>query len=603
MALRVWLPLNGNINNQGLSNCTVTNNGATINNGGKIGKTYLFDANDDYISIDSADMRNIFKGGSNPFTIAFWIYNTKTTGSRAVPFGDYGLTGTVGFNLEINSSAGNWNNDIRFYWNGNPDYRASGTALTTNAWVHLAIVYDGTKLDFYRNGILVNTRTGTLAAMNKTSGAFYLGRDSRTGGTAFGGCLNDFRVYDEALSLKQIKELSKGLVAHYKLDTARTLNNLKRNANYAPYNNFSSAGATCTVVKTGEKFNGADVWRMTYTPVESNLSHVHTTLHGHGVYTASATYKANTKYCYWTLCKLISHPDTIVGGTASNIGGWTEIPMEKYNKDWYIVGQYRSGAITADKSDSIFTSFKTPSAIAGTPIIIDFCCPHLVEGYDYIVPEFDYLGTTLSYESDSSGYGYHGIPYGTLTFNDNSPRYDGCTIFDNSYLHKIPSPLHANSDAFSISCWFYPTKNSAQALITDRKATGDGLSVFYLNGGIRFDTGSSYQWQVGNITLNAWNYVVVTWNKNAGNKKLYINGNLINTTTNYGTLANIGDVFSIGNSSANGAAGAGNQVYGSLSDFRIYATALSADDILTMYKNSGIIDNKGNVYAYEFKEE
>jgi hypothetical protein len=71
MALRVWLPLNGNLNNQGLSSCTITNSGATIDTGGKIGKTYLFDANDDFISIDSADMRNIFKGGSNPFTIAF----------------------------------------------------------------------------------------------------------------------------------------------------------------------------------------------------------------------------------------------------------------------------------------------------------------------------------------------------------------------------------------------------------------------------------------------------------------------------------------------------------------------------------------------------
>ena len=42
---------------------------------------------------------------------------------------------------------------------------------------------------------------------------------------------------------------------------------------------------------------------------------------------------------------------------------------------------------------------------------------------------------------------------------------------------------------------------------------------------------------------------------------------------------------------------------GSMSDFRIYATALTANDILTLYKTSGIIDNKGNVYAYEFKEE
>jgi len=37
MALQVWLPLNGNLNNQGLSNVTVTNNGATVDNNGKIG--------------------------------------------------------------------------------------------------------------------------------------------------------------------------------------------------------------------------------------------------------------------------------------------------------------------------------------------------------------------------------------------------------------------------------------------------------------------------------------------------------------------------------------------------------------------------------------
>ena len=41
MSLQVWLPLNGNLNNQGLSEVTVTNSGAAVDSSGKIGSCYL----------------------------------------------------------------------------------------------------------------------------------------------------------------------------------------------------------------------------------------------------------------------------------------------------------------------------------------------------------------------------------------------------------------------------------------------------------------------------------------------------------------------------------------------------------------------------------
>jgi hypothetical protein len=50
MSLQVWLPLNGDLHNQGLNqDLTISNHNATINNNGKIGKCYYFNGNQQWL--------------------------------------------------------------------------------------------------------------------------------------------------------------------------------------------------------------------------------------------------------------------------------------------------------------------------------------------------------------------------------------------------------------------------------------------------------------------------------------------------------------------------------------------------------------------------
>ena len=74
MALQVWLPLNGTLENKGLSNVTVTNSGATVDNNGKIGKCYSFNGSSNFINLNSCPF-----SGKTEFSISVWCRpNTDT---------------------------------------------------------------------------------------------------------------------------------------------------------------------------------------------------------------------------------------------------------------------------------------------------------------------------------------------------------------------------------------------------------------------------------------------------------------------------------------------------------------------------------------------
>ena len=214
MGLRIWLPLNGNLENKGLDDIVITNNGATIDNNGKIGKCYSFDGTNDYINITNINYPNIFAGS---FSICFWIYS-DTDGSRDVYFGNYGLSGSGNWlNIEKNAS-----NQLRFWWNdGSPNkYFTSYNILNSEGWTHVTLTRFENTIKVYKNGILIDSYTATLSNnVPTTATMFVIGGDSRhNGDLMLGGRMNDFRLYDEALSPMQIKLISQGLTAHYLLN-------------------------------------------------------------------------------------------------------------------------------------------------------------------------------------------------------------------------------------------------------------------------------------------------------------------------------------------------------------------------------------------------
>ena len=203
MALQVWLPLNGNLDNYGLSNITVTNNGATSNASGKIGSCYLFNEN------NALSCSNPNIDGSK-ISASCWVYLTNITNSQYI----ISLNTNSGWAdqsiaIEIESS--------KVYFCGGSTYCYSSN-IQTNVWVHLAVTYNGSILSGYINGELVAS-TSTTTLINRsvlTIGARYNG--STNVYFLRNAKLNDVRIYDDCLSPQEVKEISRGLILHYKLD-------------------------------------------------------------------------------------------------------------------------------------------------------------------------------------------------------------------------------------------------------------------------------------------------------------------------------------------------------------------------------------------------
>ena len=126
MSLKVWLPLNGDLRNNGLSNVTVTNNGATIDNSGKIGKCYSFDGSNDKITLTN------LPNPSN-ISVAFWMKRSANTGTRQFMF-----TAWNGVTCELTTSG-----NVHCYVAPNHGACDSTNAITVDdGWIHVVYTFE-----------------------------------------------------------------------------------------------------------------------------------------------------------------------------------------------------------------------------------------------------------------------------------------------------------------------------------------------------------------------------------------------------------------------------------------------------------------------------
>ena len=608
MSLQVWLPLNGSLENLGLSDINITNNGATVNDSGKIGKCYSFNGSNQYLS-------SVYNFYNQTFSVTAWIYTTSTSATQTICCDRT----TVGYGFSIFLIGGK----IRIDAGGNNLQWTTNYTYPANTWFHLAVTHDGTNVKYYINGIYQESKAqalnssywGTITSIGASQA------NGSTYGNYLNGKLNDFRIYNHCLSIKEIKELSKGLVLHYKLNDAVGFTDIIQNQNtYVVYNNFSGSGTTGTITNLSETFYGNVVRREVMTPNDTSLNSFKTSLGGHGVYGHRQTFLANTKYVFWIYYRPISHMNIRVGGTASNISGWTEIPPIAVGNGWYRVGQYRNGTVTSDKTDNIFTSFYTSTAESGVPITIDWASPHLLAGTTEI-PLYDYPSTVIQ---DSSGYNHQASNNNVISDSD-SPRYSQCMSFSgsSSYIKVLENKWMAQyAEEMTINLWAYAPNWSS---VTN----GGRIFSCTESGGFNIEGGTSGYWRFAiYVATNAahtshsylssvssatssmfyladlspgWHMFTIIYTTSGLTS--FVDGVLHRNVdvTSYGVRYNTNARLFLG-CEASTASPTSPYFNGKESDFRLYYTALTADDIKELYEILTSVDRNHNLYTREVIE-
>jgi hypothetical protein len=594
MSLQVWLPLDGTLDNYGLTTYTVNQGSTAVSESGKIGKCYDFTGSK-YMTLN-ATSADIFEEDSS-FSLCLWVY------SRELPSSHTGLLCSNGYQL-FGIGIGYRTTGLIYanlMANGYSSEKQMLTeALPLNEWHHVTLTYDNETKEYkgYLDGVLNTTYTLSFDWLPGTT-KFLIGHNTQGGHYGyFNGLINDVRIYDHCLSQKELSDISKALIMHYPLN------------HYGFGNENLALNTIQKYTKSSTSAYGTDTWASgtQYTwlksiPVESGQD-----------YTLSFDYK---------LTDAPAKAGCGIGtgaGTNYTADMWsTQAPYETYGGS-STEGHFVYYLAAKTFSDTRYFAFRplrhSVSTTSETPIGVEIWNFKLEKGDKatrWCPAPTDDLYTTLGLndttEYDTSGLKNNGtISSDRPAWTSDSPVYSGSYYFDTTAKRYITTKNIAfeNIPQGTVSIWI--KRNSSDStwrnyifFASAYNWTGKESDAIIIGStgstAVIMDCCSNTFAFTPN--LGEWYLYTIVWDIDTTTAKYYVNGTLKYTAVDSKintTYLSKHNTYFIGNK--NYTASDYN-----LSDFRLYATALSDDDVMKLYQSSISIDSSGNLYAKEIVED
>ncbi|MFW6016841.1 MAG: LamG domain-containing protein, partial [bacterium] len=553
---------------------------------GKIGECYKFIGNDDeHIKLPNKIFQNM-----TDYTISCWVNSSNISKSINTIF--HGTnTGGNDISVELRSDRIRHIIDGTFY-----DFMKS---FSSNIWYHITTRREGSKLSLFINGEFIEEKDCNESIIN-IDGYLLLGQEQDDVGGGFvssqslEGLLNDVRIYNNAISDKEIKELSKCKILHY------TFNEFQEpTENLFLDGDFNGDNPMGMIIHSSGGVNNGYYGETT--PNGGSWDNQLTLIWEENKYfTLSGYVKKGTDTALQA--RVVPHMGdddeaqmTVIStsGCVANANSYS-IYLD-ITDDW----QYWSVTYFVDIGGSGPCYF-----LESQKNDIDTVCFDKIqlEEKDHATPFVNSIreGKVI----DCSGYNHHANLELNITpiWVEDSKIGTGC--YESSiYPTYIDIPYGKGIDMskfhHTISMWVKPNVIEGNNIFF---ASNNGsnqrlyLSIYDEKWDIGIQ-GSAWSTELSKTSVaTEWTHVALIMNGN--NAKLYINGDF-SMSKSY-TSYNLDSDFRI---HMHYTMSSSYQYYGKIDDLRIYGTALSEDDIKELYDIRGGLDNKGNLYGSQFNSK